>query len=49
MSINDVPEIRNIFGAFKIEEVETSYSIAAKAGTAGGRRELIISSNNQPH
>jgi len=43
MSINDVPEIREIFAGFEIAEVETSYSVAAKAGTATGRRELIVS------
>ena len=39
MSINDVPEIREIFAGFEMVEVETSYSVAAKAGTAKGRRK----------
>ena len=43
MSINDVPDIRFIFGKFRIEGVQTSYSLATKAGTATGRKELIIS------
>ena len=43
LSINDVPEIREVFAAFELNEVETSYGIASKAGTAKGRKELIIS------
>lgn len=42
MSINDVPEIRTLFGRFELIEVETSYGIASKAGTAKGRKELIV-------
>jgi DNA adenine methylase len=43
MSLNDVPEVRRIFAGFRLESVETSYSIARK--TAGRQRvgELIIS------
>ncbi len=43
MSINDVPEIRQIFGAFAIEEVATTYTIAAKAGAGKPVGELLIS------
>lgn len=43
MSMNDVPEIREIFAAFKIEEVATTYSIAAKTGAAKPVGELLIS------
>jgi DNA adenine methylase len=42
LSINDVPEIRRIFGAFAFEEVGLNYSLAK--GTATPARELIVSS-----
>jgi DNA adenine methylase len=41
MSINDVPEIREIFSGFHIDEVRLSYTIAAGAAKKVG--ELIIS------
>ncbi|WP_407717638.1 DNA adenine methylase [Komagataeibacter rhaeticus] len=41
MSINDVPEIREIFGRFQIEEVMTTYSVGLKKKSAA---ELLISS-----
>ena len=41
MSINDVPEIRAIFDAFQIDEVETKYSVA-KQGRLPARKELLI-------
>lgn len=44
LSINDAPEIREIFAGFDIAEVETTYGLATKAGTAKGRRELVVSS-----
>ena len=28
MSINDTPQVRQIFGEFKIEEIDTRYSLA---------------------
>lgn len=40
MSINDVPEIRDLFTAFKVRAVELTYSISSGVGTAA--RELII-------
>lgn len=43
LSLNDVPEVREIFGRFQIAEVKTSYSIAAK-GALPERREVLISS-----
>lgn len=42
LSINDTPEIRDIFKAFDMEGVELNYSIARKAGTKA--KELIIQS-----
>jgi len=40
MSINDVPEIREIFDWAQIEEVETTYSVAKGKGKRVG--ELIV-------
>lgn len=44
MSINDVPEVREMFGRFRLQEVTTSYSIGSKVGSVGGRQELLVSS-----
>lgn len=41
LSINDVPEVRTLFGRFAIEEVGLRYSVGGGAGKAA--RELIIS------
>lgn len=43
LSINDVPEIRQIFAAFTIEAVTTTYTIGAKDGGAKPVGELLIS------
>lgn len=43
LSINDVPEIRAIFSAFRIEEVSTTYTVAAKSGASRPVGELLIS------
>ena len=40
LSLNDRPEVREVFSGFKIEAVETDYSINAKASRRAG--ELII-------
>lgn len=42
MSINDVPQVRETFHAFKIEAVSTTYSISARQNTAV--QELLVSS-----
>lgn len=42
LSLNDLPEVRETFGAFQFREVRTSYSIAAK-GVEHPRAELLIS------
>ena len=42
MSINDVPEIRELFGAFEIQEVTTSYTIGKTNESRGKRKELLI-------
>jgi DNA adenine methylase len=41
LSINDHPEVRRIFGAFKVEEVKTVYTIA-KGDNAQGVTELLF-------
>lgn len=43
LSINDVPEIREIFVAFHIEAVTTTYGIASRTGDSTNRAELLIS------
>ena len=44
MSINDVPEIREIFGCGHLTEVRTSYTIARTGNdSAGARAELLVS------
>ena len=37
LSLNDVPEVREVFGRFEITEVKTSYTIAAKGALPGSR------------
>lgn len=41
LSLNDVPEVREVFGRFAMTEVTTAYSINAK-GTQPARPELVI-------
>ena len=43
MSINDTPEIREMFGKFDVEAVETTYTIARHTGDNQRRRELLVS------
>ncbi len=42
LSINDVPEIRALFGHFEMEEVNVSYTIGDKADRAPVRAELLV-------
>ncbi|XAZ25887.1 hypothetical protein LVY75_25625 [Sinorhizobium sp. B11] len=42
MSINDRPDIRDIFTGFRYENVELNYSVAGGEGVPA--RELIVSS-----
>lgn len=44
MSINDVPQIRDLFSWARIEPVTTAYSIGNHAGRGSLRAELILSS-----
>ena len=46
MSINDRPEIREIFGRFIVDEVRLTYTVASGEGTKA--RELIISNHEAP-
>lgn len=49
LSINGTPEVRRVFGAFDMAEVETTYAIGTKAAGAGKRvGELIISNASLP-
>lgn len=43
LSINDVPEVRDIFAGFRLDEVTTTYSVANHSGSGGARAELLIS------
>jgi DNA adenine methylase len=44
LSINDVPEIREIFGSFQLTGVTTSYTISRTGNDqAGARAELLVS------
>jgi DNA adenine methylase len=43
LSLNDVPEVREIFGAFEIEAVQTSYSVSRKVDARGAVGEVLIS------
>ena len=42
LSINDVPEIREIFAWAQIEEVATTYTIGKQTASRGERGELLI-------
>lgn len=42
MSINDVPEIRELFGWAEVEEVKVSYTIGNKGDRAPVRGELVV-------
>lgn len=44
LSLNDVPEVRKVFGRFNLAEVATTYTISSKRNdAAGARAELLIS------
>lgn len=44
MSINDVPEIRDLFAWARIEEVTTTYTVGNHSGRSNPRAELLITS-----
>ena len=41
LSLNDVPEVRDIFSAFKIESVDTKYSMASTTGYKSVKEVII--------
>ena len=43
LSLNDVPEVRATFAAFRIDEVQTSYTINRRVGADEKAAELLIS------
>ncbi|WP_102226883.1 DNA adenine methylase [Acidimangrovimonas sediminis] len=43
LSINDVPEVREIFGRFSVEEVKTTYTVGKADDRSGARAELLVS------
>lgn len=43
LSINDLPQVRDVFASFELTEVEVTYSIANKADARGKRGELLVS------
>lgn len=43
LSLNDCPQVRDIFSGFDFEEVGVSYSLSRRTDTRGQRGELIIS------
>jgi DNA adenine methylase len=42
LSINDRPEVRQIFAGFEIEMVETTYTVSGAVGARGRTAELLI-------
>lgn len=42
MSINDVPEVRSIFGRFEQRAVKTTYSIGVSNRRSGAAGELLF-------
>lgn len=46
LSLNDVPEVRELFAWATIEPVELTYFVSGRGGQAGAR-ELIISSSEE--
>lgn len=43
LSLNDCPEVREIFAGFDVEKVDVSYSLSRNGDARGKRGELIIS------
>lgn len=42
MSINDRPEIRELFGRFDLAKIETTYSVGTKRGARRPVQELLV-------
>ncbi|MFT8834322.1 MAG: hypothetical protein ABF883_02930 [Acetobacter sp.] len=43
LSLNDRPEVREVFAAFDIEAVKVNYSVSSKGAGRGARGEVLIS------
>lgn len=41
-SLNDVPEVREVFAAFTIEAVQTTYWIGKQRDGSGARAQVLI-------
>jgi DNA adenine methylase len=48
LSLNDTPEVRDLFGDFALQEVAVSYSICKEGEARRRRSELIISPRTSP-
>jgi DNA adenine methylase len=48
LSINDVPDVRAVFGKFRHREVAATYTIGRKSGSRHKRGELLISNFELP-
>lgn len=48
ISLNDTPEVRDIFGAFRIEAVDVTYFVGQASGGAKEAKEVIISNFEPP-
>jgi DNA adenine methylase len=46
LSINDTPEIREIFGAFNLREVQTRYSVGS--ANRGNKVQELLVMNYEP-
>lgn len=42
LSLNDVPEVREVFAAFTIEAVQATYSIGKPRDGSGARGEVLV-------
>ncbi|WP_256327031.1 DNA adenine methylase [Roseicitreum antarcticum] len=43
LSINDVPEVREVFDGFRLQDVQTTYTIGVKNDARQARAELLVS------
>lgn len=45
LSLNDIPEVRQIFAAFALTEVRTTYTVSSKRNDQTGDRAKLLISN----
>lgn len=48
LSLNDTPEVRDLFGSFHLQEVTTTYSAGTKSGAGKTAKELLIANYPLP-